>query len=103
VSLDNRGDLHFWTVVYLFANNPLTMPFNNRFLYVTNRLSKTPLFLRGFLSGPRLPTLGLPLIAATIDTYSLVTPVLQRNAANKMDNVYGKNVTKLLLSAEIRI
>jgi hypothetical protein len=39
--------------------------------------------LRGFLSGPRLPTLGLPLIAATIDTYSLVTPVLQHNAAKK--------------------
>ena len=79
------------------------MPFNNRFLYVTNRLSKTPLFLRGFLSGPRLPKLGLPFIAVTIDAYSHVAPGLQHNAANKMDVVYGKNVTKLLLSAEIRI
>jgi integrase len=47
--------------------------------------------------------LGHSSIAITLDTYSHVAPGLQHNAANKMDDVYGKNVTKLLLSAENRI
>ena len=46
--------------------------------------------------------LGHSSIAITLDTYSHVAPGLQHNAANKMDDVYGNNVTKLLLSAEIR-
>jgi integrase len=40
--------------------------------------------------------LGHSSIAITLDTYSHVAPGLQHNAANKMDNVYGNNVTKLL-------